>query len=330
MVNTIYGQGFSTPILFVVFNRPDQTKAVFEVIRRQQPSRLYLAADGARANVKADKEKCLLVRKIISQIDWDCHVETRFQSKNLGCRQAVSEAIDWFFNHEEEGIILEDDCLPSDYFFEYATIALERYRDNPKVMHIGGINFQARDESAEKAYYFSKIPHIWGWATWRRAWRYYDRELTGLPDFITSGRWRQLDKDIDTCYYWIRCFYGVWSGKINTWDYQWIFSVLANNGLSVSPAVNLVENIGFSDDATHTKTGFTLGLPTEKDIVDMKSLPGPAFELVDRVQDDFVFKEIWHTKEGNVCFLWRLKKLIRRRYKVKKMIKEIIQSRSIR
>ena len=115
----------------------------------------------------------------------------------------------------------------------------------------------------------------------------------------------------------------------NTWDYQWIFSVLENNGLSVSPAVNLIENIGFSDDATHTKTGFTQGLPTEKDIIDLKSLPAPTVEEVDRIKDDFVFKKIWHTKEGNVCFLWRLKKLIRRRYKTKKMIKEITHIASI-
>ncbi|MCH2074375.1 MAG: hypothetical protein MK130_05890 [Puniceicoccaceae bacterium] len=327
MINT--NKIFKTPILFLVFNRPSCTEKVFKAIAAARPSKLYVAADGARSDRIGEIDLCSQVRSIATKVDWECEVETRFQSENLGCREAVSGAIDWFFEHEEEGIILEDDCLPSSYFFDYAATSLARYRDNPKVMHIGGINFQSRDKTAEKAYYFSNIPQIWGWATWRRAWKCYDRKLSGLREFVVSGRWRELNEDIDICYYWIRCFYSAWSGKINTWDYQWIFSVLENNGLSVSPAVNLIENIGFSDDATHTKTGFTQGLPTEKDIIDLKSLPAPTVEEVDRIKDDFVFKKIWHTKEGNVCFLWRLKKLIRRRYKTKKMIKEITHIASI-
>ena len=327
MINT--NKIFKTPILFLVFNRPSCTEKVFKAIAAARPSKLYVAADGARSDRIGEIDLCSQVRSIATKVDWECEVETRFQSENLGCREAVSGAIDWFFEHEEEGIILEDDCLPSSYFFDYAATSLARYRDNPKVMHIGGINFQSRDKTAEKAYYFSNIPQIWGWATWRRAWKCYDRKLSGLREFVVSGRWRELNEDIDICYYWIRCFYGAWSGKVDSWGYRWIFSVLENNGLSVSPAVNLIENIGFSDDATHTKTGFTQGLPTEKDIIDLKSLPAPAVEEVDRIKDDFVFKKIWHTKEGNVCFLWRLKKLIRRRYKTKKMIKEITHIASI-
>ena len=131
---------FATPILFIVFNRPSQTKHVFEAIRSRKPTKLYIAADGPRPKISEDKEKCSMVRDILSQVDWACQVETRFQDENLGCKEAVSGAIDWFFEHEEEGIILEDDCLPSSYFFVYAASMLERYRENDKMMHIGGIN----------------------------------------------------------------------------------------------------------------------------------------------------------------------------------------------
>lgn len=320
---------FGTPILFVVFNRPEQTREVFEAIRSQRPEKLYIAADGPRNHVEGDAERCRVVREIVSNIDWCCRLKTRFQEENLGCRRAVSEAIDWFFEDEEEGVVLEDDCLPSSYFFEFVAMGLERYRENEQIMHIGGINYKTLDKNIQTSYYFSNIPHIWGWATWRRAWKRYDRGLAGLSSFVESGKWRELDKDIDTCYFWIRCFYGAWSGKVDTWDYQWWFSVHANNGLSIAPTINLVKNIGFSHDSTHTKTGFTLGLPTQKEIDMQKSLPSPIHTAVDSIQDDFLFRKIWNVKEQNVFFLWRLKKLLRRRHKVKKMIKEIVDDTSV-
>lgn len=312
-----------TPILFLVFNRPICTEKVFKAIAAARPSKLYVAADGARTDRIGETDLCAQVRSIATKVDWECQVETRFQNENLGCREAVSGAIDWFFEHEEEGIILEDDCLPSSYFFEYAAAALARYRNNYKVMHIGGTSYQPMDGPLKTKYYFSNIPHIWGWATWRRAWKCYDRKLSGLREFVVSGKWRELDEDIDICYFWIRCFYSAWSGKVNTWDYQWWFSVLMNNGLSILPAINLIENIGFSDDATHTKTGNSMALPTAKEICILKSLHSPLDEVVDTASDNIIFKDIWDVKEQGVFFLWRPKCLLRRRYKVKKMIKEI-------
>lgn len=320
---------FNVPVLLLVFNRPNCTKKVFEAIAAARPSKLYVAADGARSCRLGEADLCVQVRAIATRVDWGCELKVLFREENLGCRRAVSGAIDWFFEHEEEGIILEDDCLPSPYFFEYAAQALERYRDNDQVMHIGGINYQRPHADLHTAYYYSNIPQIWGWATWRRAWQCYDYDLTGLHSFISSGQWRELNEDIDVCYFWVGCFYAAWKSKVDTWDYQWMFSVLANKGVSVSPSVNLVQNIGFGDDSTHTKTGYTLGLPSSKEVDLLKSLPPPPNECVDSTRDEFTFRTLWDVKKQNVFFLWRWKKRLRRRYKVKKMIKEILNDTSV-
>ena len=289
-----------TPVLFLVFNRPSCTEKVFKAIAGARPTKLYVAADGARLGRPGEADLCAQVRAIATRVDWDCELKVLFREENLGCRLAVSSAIDWFFEHEEEGIILEDDCLPSSYFFVYAASMLERYRENDKMMHIGGINYQPMDESVNTSYYFSNIPQIWGWATWRRAWKCYDRQLSGLQKFVASGKWRDLDEDIDICYYWIHCFYSVWCGKLDTWDYQWWFSVRVNNGLSILPSINLIENIGFTEDATHTQKGYTLGLPSEKMINVLRSLPAPKYEVINPIHDHVMFKDIWHVNKQNV------------------------------
>jgi hypothetical protein len=168
---------FKTPILFLVFNRPETTKFVFESIRSVKPAKLYICADGPRPNVENDKIHCSAVRKIVSNIDWECEVKTLFRIENKGCGKGVSEAITWFFSNEEEGIILEDDCLPNDSFFYYCSDLLDKYRFDTRIMHIGANNFLDDTISVENDIYFSSISHIWGWATWKRAWDSYDFKL---------------------------------------------------------------------------------------------------------------------------------------------------------
>ncbi len=164
-----------TPVLLVIFNRPKTTQLVFEAIRRAKPARLYIAADGPRKNVESDIKNCAEARKIVEQIDWDCAVQTLFRNGNVNCGRGPSSAFTWFFEHEEEGIILEDDCLPSQSFFWFCQELLEYYRDDTRVMHIGGNNFlNGWKKDNDYSYYFSRSGHIWGWATWRRAWKMFD------------------------------------------------------------------------------------------------------------------------------------------------------------
>jgi hypothetical protein len=170
------------PILFLVFNRPETTARVFEAIRNAKPSRLYIAADGPRDFIYNEYAVCAKTREIASRVDWDCDVETLFRAENLGCKAAVSSAISWFFSHEEEGIILEDDCLPCESFFYFTTILLEKYRHDERIAHIAGSNFQDGKKVGDGSYYFSDLYNIWGWATWKRVWKDYDAELRLLDE----------------------------------------------------------------------------------------------------------------------------------------------------
>jgi len=240
-----------TPVLFLVFNRPYVTEKVFESIRRVQPARFYVAADGPRLNIPGEVEKCKRVRGIASAVDWDCDMHTLFRDKNLGCRVAVSSAINWFFEHESEGIILEDDCLPSLSFYWFCEELLDRYRDDSRIMQICGSNFSHSRNRNQCSYYFSKYGPIWGWASWRRAWEYYDVEMKLWPEvkkkkilnnFCDSKKERKYRENI---------YDRVFSGLINTWDYQWGFAKLINSGLSIIPVINMISNIGFAGDGTH-------------------------------------------------------------------------------
>jgi hypothetical protein len=161
----------------MIFRRPDFTSRVFEQIRNVRPARLYIAADGPRSGREGEQQLCIETRAIIEQIDWDCELKTLFREKNLGCKMAISSAIDWFFEQEEEGIILEDDCLPNQSFFRFCDTMLEKYRNDDRIRHISGCNLQHGKKWGTASYYFSNLTHAWGWANWRRVWKDYDRDL---------------------------------------------------------------------------------------------------------------------------------------------------------
>lgn len=244
---------FPVPILFNVFNRPDQTKRVFKMIRKIQPKILYLKADGPREGVLSDYGKCREVRNIIQQIDWDCELHTLFYETNLGCRVAMSAGIDWFFSQVDEGIILEDDCLPDITFFNFCRELLERYRHDERVMMISGDNFLFGRKKLPASYYFSRYGQIWGWATWRRAWAHYDVEMSAFPQFKKDGLISGLIPNPREQRHWMYHFEETYEKRIDTWDYQWTLTLLTRHGLAATPAVNLVSNIGFNSQATHTK-----------------------------------------------------------------------------
>ncbi len=244
----------TTPVAFIIFNRPDTTARVFAEIAKAKPPKLLVVADGARTNKIGEAEKVAATRAIIQRVDWDCEVLTNFSEVNLGCKVRVSSGIDWVFEQVEEAIILEDDCLPDPTFFRFCQEMLERYRHDERIGMISGDNFQFGQTRGDASYYFSKYMHIWGWASWRRAWKSYDVDIKKLPEMI-DGKLLQLKfPNQSERNYWRRIFHITYEGKIDTWDYQWFFSLLAENQLCVLPNINLISNIGFGADATHTQS----------------------------------------------------------------------------
>lgn len=255
---------FQTPILFLIYNRPDTTKMVFEKIREIKPSKLFIAADGPRHHKVGEKEKCDAVRQLVLDgVDWACEVKTLFRNENLGCGKAVSSAITWFFDNAEEGIILEDDTLPDKSFFTFCETLLEKYRHVDAVKMISGNNFQRGRQRSDGSYYFSAYSHIWGWATWKRTWEVYNFDLDNFTDdeFDSCLDYYFKTKKIKT--HWRSVFERVRKNEIDTWDYQLLFSIWKKRGNSILPNQNLVTNIGFGEQATHTTDvkSFSANLP---------------------------------------------------------------------
>lgn len=241
-----------TPVAFIVFNRPQTTAKVFTAIADAKPPVLLVIADGPRDRMLGEQEQCIEVRKIFERINWDCQVLTNFSEINLGCKQRVSSGIDWVFEHVNEAIFLEDDCLPEPTFFRFCEEMLVRYRDDERIGMISGDNFQFGRKYWGTSYYFSRYSHIWGWATWRRAWQKYDVQMNSWPEFRDqSGLDTVFCKKIDKNY-WENILQAVYDQKIDTWDYQWAFTNWSENRLSIIPNVNLISNIGFGPNATHT------------------------------------------------------------------------------
>jgi SAM-dependent methyltransferase len=241
-------------VLLLAWRRPHTTRQVIDAIRPAAPQRLYVACDGPNPNRPEEAEKVAATRAVIeAAVDWPCQVERLYSEHNQGCRLGVSGAISWFFEQEEEGIILEDDIVVHPDFFPYCAELLEHYRHDTRVWAISGDNFQDGQWRGNGSYYFSHLPHCWGWASWRRAWQHYDAELSSWPAFRDSGGLIHLFPNSAERRFWA----SIWErlhrqNQPDTWDYQWIYTVMANGGLAALPNVNLASNIGFDGDGTHT------------------------------------------------------------------------------
>jgi hypothetical protein len=244
----------NTAVLLVVFNRLDTTKHVLQSIRCAAPSRLYIASDGARANKKGEVSDVNGVREyILNNIDWKCDVKTYFSEDNAGCKNGVSNAINWFFEHEEEGIILEDDCVAHPSFFRFCQELLEKYKNDQRIGMISGDNFQFGHKLNDDSYYFSNHTHIWGWASWRNRWvNDYDVFMTQWPKIRDEKRMLDWFGSSAEQIFFADLFEKVHQNKIDTWDYQWNFANRINGRVTVIPNVNLISNIGFGEGATHT------------------------------------------------------------------------------
>jgi len=273
-----------TPVLFLVFNRPELAAQVFARIREARPPKLLVVCDGARANRPDDTEKVAAVRALIDRgVDWPCEVLREYSDQNLGCRQRIASGITWAFEQVEEAIILEDDCLPDPSFFTYAEAMLTRYRHDERVLHVAGNNLTAPLHGHSSSYWFSHHPWIWGWATWRRAWKHYDADMRtwdarrpALEASFASG-WERA--------FWITAYDDARQdlAKVGTWDFQWAYTCRSLGGLSIFPRTNLIENLGFGGDSTHTNTEMKrLRIPTQP----LGQITHPPTQTVDRYADD--------------------------------------------
>jgi hypothetical protein len=246
--------GFNTPILFVVFNRLDTVKKTFDKIRFVKPKKLFVACDGPRN--PEEKERTDAVREyIMKNIDWKCEIKTLFEDKNFGCKNGVMTAIDWFFKNVEQGIILEDDCVPSISFFQFTEEMLNMYKNNLRIFSVNGYNYLKKTKVKE-SYYFSKYFAVWGWATWKDRWFAQDKSMNDYLKDVKSGKFKKIFRNpIERI--WVRRGFGDYlSGKVGAWDDSFSYLQFKNKGLCVKPKVNLIENIGFRKDSTHTSGHF--------------------------------------------------------------------------
>ena len=300
----------TTPVLFLIFNRPDTTQKVFNAIKQAKPKQLFVAADGPREAKEGEKEKCEQARKVIKQVDWNCEVKTLFRDKNLGCKIAVSSAIDWFFENVEEGIILEDDCLPSQSFFWFCRELLEYYRHDTRVLHIGGTNPIDLIDTSNR-YYFSKYNRIWGWATWKMAWKYFDYKIKHWPE-LKKEKIHYYFFNYKEAKYWENIWDKIYQNKIDTWDYQWFLCRLIQ-GKAIIPCVNLVSNIGFGTDSTHTTDSNSSLSDLQKGEI-VFPLLHPAYMAEDKIRDEIWSKNILRNKllidriKNKLLFLRRILK----------------------
>ena len=280
---------FETPIVFIIFNRPDTTQKVFEEIKKIKSPKLFIIADGPRKNRKDDEQNCEKTRRIINNIDWECEVLKNYSDVNLGCGRRVSSGLDWVFQHCEEAIILEDDCVPSQAFFRFCQELLIRYKYDTRIMHISGSRFNTERIRNNDSYIFSRHGHIWGWATWKRAWQLNDHDMKLWPQFRDEGWVSDLYDNKEEVKINIRALNECYSGKIDTWDYQWAFTLLSNSGLSIIPKENLIKNIGVGEDSTHVKVDI-LNHTNRKVAEDFIITKHPSFILRNNWFDSYHYK----------------------------------------
>lgn len=271
-------RGTSTPVLLIIYKRPDLTRLVLRSIAAAKPPRLFVAADGPKS--QADAAACAAARAVVDEFPFECEVVRNYAESNLGCGLRVASAIDWAFESTEELIVLEDDCLPNGSFFRFCDEMLSTYADDERVMHVSGDNFVGPQASGTYSYYFSKYTHAWGWATWRRAWRHFDWTIRLWPEMKEAALIQNWCSDPYEQRYWTDIFDRMYGGAADVWDYMWMFACWSQHGLSILPSVNLVENNGWGADATHTPDPVPMPSPQE-----MGAIRHPPF-LARNVQAD--------------------------------------------
>lgn len=241
----------STPVVLIIFNRPETTSRVFEEIRKARPEKLYIVADGPRPARPDDVERCAEARSTVESIDWECDVVRLYAETNMGCGRRIASGLDLVFSEVDEAIILEDDCVPAPSLFNFCSVLLDRYRADERIMMISGNNFQGGIPRGSASYYFSKYTQTCGWATWSRSWRLYDYRMARWPEFRKSAEFAELCNGRGEKRYWTGIFDRVYGGTDDIWDYQFLFASWVHGRLAIAPQHNLVTNIGFGGSGTH-------------------------------------------------------------------------------
>ncbi len=240
-----------TPVVLIIFNRPEPTRQVVEVLRQVTPRTLLVIADGPRADMPSDATLCAETRTVIGSVDWDCDVVKQYSDVNLGCGRRVSSGLDWVFDQHKSSIILEDDCVPDPSFFPFCAELLDRYQDDERIMQVCGHNPLRDGNHAGDSYFYSLVGSNWGWATWRRAWHYFDFTMQQWPEPYAQKAVRNYLADDDLYRRRAKINWATYTGKVDTWDFQWSFARMMQSGLSIMPFTNLVRNVGFGEDSTH-------------------------------------------------------------------------------
>jgi hypothetical protein len=288
------------PIAFIIFNRPDLTLESFKTIRQYQPKKLFIIADGPRKERPGEIEKCKETRSIVANIDWQCEVYRNYSDENLSSAKRIRGGLHWVFENVDRAIILEDDCVPNPDFFNFCETLLEFYKEDERVWAITGDNFQDGKKRGNSSYYFSKYSHCWGWATWSRSWNAAKKEdFSFWPTLKDSKKWEDIHPNKNEKKYWSDIFDDMYSKKIDFWAYWFLASVMNNSGLTVTPNVNLVTNIGFGPDATNTI--FTEQIPGLKSY-SISEIIHPHEIMQDLKADSFVYN---YHYGGNTLFLYR-------------------------
>ena len=320
---------FDVPILLILWRRPEATKKLIQVLKSIKPRNLYIACDGARDGNSIEIQKVKKTREIVKkEINWEVNLNTFFKNKNFGCKYGVSNAINWFFENVEEGIILEDDCIPHVDFFEFCEVLLEKYRHDKRIFCISGAN-QINQTIGDGSYFFSRYNHCWGWASWRRCWIQYDVEMSLWPKYKTSELIKSnffLKKEQN---FWTKTFDNFYfHGYPESWDYQWFFTSLIHGGMTAIPNKNLIENIGFGEDATHTISGKSpLKMIPNKKIRSSGVLPikHPKFVIRSEFADRIVERQTFSGPEF-LSILWIKKFLKKVNNKISNIINIILKN----
>jgi hypothetical protein len=290
-----------TPVAFFIFSRPDNTKKVFETIRQAKPPKLFVIADGPRADREGEAEKCDVTRSIINSVDWDCEVLKNYSDVNMGMKLRQASGFNWVFDNVEEAIFLEDDTLPHPSFFRYCEELLDYYRDDQRIMTISGNNFQFGRKRTDYSYYFSRYQNTWGWASWRRAWKYYDIEMKLWPKIREMNFLRDFLVDPETVKVWNWVFDSTYNEEISTWDFQWTLTCWLQSGLNITPNVNLISNLGFGPEATYTKNADSQLANIPMEAIELP-LQHPPFVIRNAQADKFTQKTLHN-------YLGRLEKI---------------------
>ncbi len=312
-----------TTVALFIFNRPKETSTVFECIRKVKPKSLFIIADGPRD--KSESQLCDETREILKNIDWPCIVRKNYSDVNLGCKNRLSSGIDWVFANNEKAIILEDDCVPSNSFFYFCEELLIKYKDSTEIMHIGGLNMQDEKNKVDNSYYFSRIAQIWGWATWKRAWKKYDVKMSDWPLIKNEGIINKVLKDKYNIDYFNYLFERMYRGELSTWDVAWTYTCMKEGAYAIVPNRNMIKNIGFGVNSTHSngiKGNFGNFKLEEIDF----PLVHPQSIFQNEIADELIYKKVFgiNTRisqklfllfKFNLPFLYNIFKKIHKIYK---------------